>query len=181
MRRLWMVAALALGTIAAGQDIPGSANPAPYSAIVNNAEARFVFPLPPQPEWHWFQEATPDNQQEYMWQIRVKNGNVTYEFGYSLFKYPGRRPQKGDLGALLKAGQATLWEVERQGGREVGRVAGKVEVAAVGSGDQLVVSLRRPDDVGRVFSKKPKKAEFRTILPGEKLRSKKVAIVYAGS
>ncbi|HEX8142760.1 MAG TPA: hypothetical protein VF553_09200 [Pyrinomonadaceae bacterium] len=150
----------------------------PYAAIVSADEARFVIPVGRKDKWEWNLESTRQNLREYTWQVSVKNGDETYEFGYSLFKKPGSTPQSGDLSALIKAGQQSLWQVAKSGPRRSGGVIYDAGVSVEAEGDNLVIMVKGKENVDRLFSSKPEKVTFQMRTEARRQKTKSVKVTY---
>jgi hypothetical protein len=65
--------------------------------------------------FHWNRATTPRDVQEYEWQVVVSNGEHRYAFGFSLFTGAQAEPRTGSLDALLRAGQANVWQFTDSG------------------------------------------------------------------
>ena len=115
---------------------------------------------------------------EYTWQVSVKNGDATYEFGYSLFKKPGSHTQSGDLAALIKAGQESLWQVYKNGPRRTGGVIRDAGVSISPEGDNVVIRVKGKENVERLFSSRPKTVTFQMRTEGKREKTKKVKVTY---
>lgn len=148
--------------------------PEAYTAEVTASEAKFIFPLPDRPVWSWNQPATPIDLCEYEWAADVATQEHTYEFGFFLFKASGSTPARGDIRALLEAGQMSLAIMKPSGFSLVPDAP--VDVEAVGS--RLVVAVTHPDILRMLFSGRPPRAVFNVVLPGEKPSKHEVLITY---
>ena len=163
------------------QSTLGSLTPntdAPFTALVTSDEARFVFPVSTQPEWEWFAVGTKGNALEYQWQIEVRNGKSTCQFGFTLFKYPGRKAERGALENLLQSGQTGMWQVQQSGGSKTGSFVPDAGVKIVSVPGAMIVLVQGEENVRRMFSDKPAKVTFLIALPGEKEIRKKVKVSY---
>ena len=98
-----------------------------------------------------------------------------YQFGFSLFKYPGRKEETGSLKALLIAGQASLWKVDPDGGASMLRDA---NVSASADDGFVVVRLSDPASVRLLFGKRPTVAKVKTRTPDSEDTSYPVSIRY---
>ena len=65
--------------------------------------------------WNWNRAETPDNDGEYTWQVAVQVSGGRYSFGFYLYKMPGSKPAHGNLNALLKAGQMSVFKEDSAG------------------------------------------------------------------
>jgi hypothetical protein len=152
----------------------GNALTPPFRAVVRAAEAEFIFSISPRSDWEWNAADTRDNRLEYGWGVEVSNGPDTYEFGFSKFKYPGSSPARGDLGALLDAGQMSLWE--RKGPSAALVNDGGIAVAC--GADTIVVTVEGKENVERLFSTRPERVVFKMNIPGEQPISKPLRVDY---
>jgi len=150
----------------------------PFTAVVAADEAKFVIPVGRKDQWEWFLDTTTDNRREYTWQVTVENGDATYEFGYSLFKKPGSQPQSGDLAALVKAGQQSLWQVYKNGPRRTGGVIRDAGVSVSPEGENVVIRVKGRENVERLFSARPETVTFQMRTEGKREKTKKVRVTY---
>ena len=142
-----------------------------YQADVSEKEAIFTFPVNPQKQYEW----CPGGLQ-YAWNVKAKNGNEAYEFGFSLFTAMGASDcGKGDFAALLKEGQFSIWRVKKDGSAV--DLGFKVDHAVNSNGRFLSIILKDKEAVRRIFSKKPKHVVFYSQVL-EKQTLKKVPVVY---
>jgi hypothetical protein len=147
----------------------------PFAAIVAAEEARFIIPVGKRERWEWFLESTKENLREYAWQVAVKNGEDSYEFGYSLFKKPGSTRQSGDLAALIKAGQQSVWQV---GERRSGRVIYDAGVSVEPDGENVIIWIKGQANVDRLFSSRPEQVTFEMRTEAKRPKTKTVKITY---
>lgn len=147
----------------------------PFTAVVREREARLTFPLPDQAEWAWQQATTPDDQLEYGWTAEVENRGRRYEFGFLLFKNPRLGPGRGDLAALLAAGQHSV--AVRDGGSAT--VASEERVRVEPGPSRLVVVVDDPRTLQLLFSGRPASATFVVQLPGQPVVTREVPVRYA--
>ena len=138
--------------------------------------AVFVFPLEARSEWRWYLPTTAVNQLEYTWHVTVRNNEQTYGFGFWLFKFAGSSPRSGSIGALLAAGQRSVFEFSDATFTIVG--AARVEVTVNDHG--LTVTVRDPATLTLLFSGRPNIATFNVEIPGEASESRTLSIVYEG-
>jgi hypothetical protein len=150
----------------------------PFAAVIGADEAKFIIPVGRKDQWEWFLDTTRDNLREYTWQVSVKNGEETYEFGYSLFKRPGSQPQSGDLAALIKAGQESLWHVYKNGPRRSGGIIRNAGVSVTPEGENVVIRVKGKENVERLFSSRPKDVTFEIRTEGKRAKTKKVKVTY---
>jgi hypothetical protein len=111
--------------------------------------------------FHWNLATTPLEVLEYEWQVTVLNGERRYAFGFSLFKGGQARPQTGDLDALLRAGQATVWQLTDSGGTALPHW--DISVAAQPHVLQIVV--RGAEAVKTLFGAEPPTVSLRSLTP----------------
>src|SRR5262249_19612868 len=84
-------------------------------AVVGPGQAKFIIPVPEKERWSWYLAKTPANEEEYHWQVNVKNNGKSYGFGFSLYKMGGRKQASGSLQELLSAGQSNVWGAGKDG------------------------------------------------------------------
>jgi hypothetical protein len=150
----------------------------PFAAVVAADEAKFIIPVGRKDRWEWFLEGTKENLREYTWQVAVKNGGESYEFGYSLFKKAGSTPQSGDLAALIKAGQKSLWQVSESGQGRSGRVIYDAGVSVEPDGENVIILIKGKENVDRLFSSRPEKVTFEMRTEAKRPKTKTVKITY---
>ena len=85
------------------------------TGVVTPLGAEFLIPVAHDGPWRWDRCETPDNFREFRWEISVRSRDAEYQFGFSMFKFPGSKEGAGDLAELLKAGQASLWRLDSDG------------------------------------------------------------------
>ncbi|MCH7476264.1 MAG: hypothetical protein IIA27_16560, partial [Gemmatimonadetes bacterium] len=108
--------------------------------------------------------------------VMCKGGRMTYGFGFWLFKFAGSSPRSGSIGALLAAGQRSVFEFSDATFTIVG--AARVEVTVNDHG--LTVTVRDPATLTLLFSGRPNIATFNVEIPGEASESRTLSIVYEG-
>jgi hypothetical protein len=86
------------------------------TGVVTGLVAEFSIPVAHEGPWRWARAKTRDNVLEFMWDLSVKSSDGEYQFGFSLFKFPGAAEGAGNLDELLRAGQASLWKIGPDGG-----------------------------------------------------------------
>ena len=150
----------------------------PFAAVVAAEEAKFIIPVGKRERWEWFLESTKENLREYTWQVAVKNGEDSYEFGYSLFKKPGFTRQSGDLAALIEAGQQSVWQVAASGQRRGGRVISNAGVSVEPDGENVTILIKGKENVDRLFSSRPEKVTFEMRTEAKRPKTKTVKVTY---
>ena len=141
-------------------------------AFVSKNRAEFTFSINPQKRYEW----CPGGLQ-FAWMVTAKNGNDTFEFGFSLFTPMGASPcGKGSFRDLLKEGQFSIWKVKTDGASVVPGL--EVEHAVNGNGQVLSIILKDKRAVDLIFSKKPKHVILQSQILEKKL-SKKVPVKYS--
>ena len=150
-------------------------DPAQFTALVKKDEAVFSLPAPQRDRWVWRRKDTKANAQEYRMDVRLKNEDREYTFGYYLWKREGAGQESGDFQSLIAAGQKSLFE--RTQSRLMTVVRGADVKVKVKDG-RVLIQLRDKDDLKRLFSSKPTEATFRIKLPDEAEIVQKVPIVY---
>jgi hypothetical protein len=151
-----------------------SAEPNP-AVEVTSRTAEFSFPVAREGTWRWYRAETSENALEYRWEISVSSGGGDYRFGFSLFKFPGRKEESGGLEALLKAGQASLWKLRPDGG---GSLIKEAKVSATAGNGCLIIRVSDPATVRLLFGDRPSEAKALTTMPGSEHRSYAVSIRY---
>lgn len=151
--------------------------PATTPIDVTPTLARFTIPLGRDAAgtWHWNDVITRNNEDEYVWQVRVV-GTETFWFGYSLFKFPGRSAREGPLSALISEGQASVFHKEGRVARELPGVRPRLVV----EGNGLVVELRDSAMIALLFAERPRSVAFETKALGRGRNSYSVPITYVG-
>lgn len=150
----------------------------PFAATVADDEAMFIIPVGRKDKWEWFLEGTKENLREYTWQVAVDNGKDSYEFGYSLFKKLGSKPQSGDLAALIEAGQQSLWQVFEGGPRRSGRVIRDAGISVEPDGESVIIRVKGKENVERLFSSRPEKVTFEMRTRAKRPTMKTVKVTY---
>lgn len=145
-----------------------------YAAVVGPAEATFTFPVPARAEWSWNDPATRAGRIEYHWGITVADADRRYRLAYLLARLPGSPPARGDLAALLAAGERSFFILTDRGGRQD---AG-VEVEVVAGTGRLQIRLRDRDAVERLFSSRPDSIVFHSLVAGTPADSQFVRVTY---
>jgi TonB family protein len=154
---------------------PREAEGPPFTASVGARQATFIVPVERKGRWDWNRESTEDNANEYQWQVTVRNGADEYSFGFYLWKPPGVRPQAGDLAALLRAGQMSLFHDAQQGSSNL--IPG-AEIRVEPAGDTLTIRVEGKETVKRLFSSRPEEVTFDIRTPGEAEIKKEVKVTY---
>ena len=158
-------------------ETPINASAGGTTLLVTPGEAAVVIRLAHTDVWRWYAPDTRDNAREYAWGVLVPASAGAFEFGFSLYKYPGRAEKSGILDALLDAGQATVWRVSPDGRADV-VPWGQVSVAADSGGSRLVISVRDSTTLSRVFAARPARAVLLVKTPGAKEQRTSLPIVY---
>ncbi|HEX8282783.1 MAG TPA: hypothetical protein VF588_05490 [Pyrinomonadaceae bacterium] len=171
---LLCVAAAATGVRAQDVGFGGRAGE-PYTAVVKAGEARFTLPAPQRPEWRWHRSETKENAREYMLSVKVVNEGQEYTFGFFLWKFPGARPQSGNLSSLIEAGQESLFVRAPNGHNGIVRDAG---VKVRRDGDRVVITVKGRKNVARLFSGRPAEVKIETQILDEPPASQTVPVVY---
>jgi hypothetical protein len=125
-------------------------NSSSYQAIVNTDEATFIFPLNPSQEYEW-----SNGGLTYKWSVAVSSSKGNYEFGFYLYTPMGATPeQRGDINALLQAGQFNVW----RGNKVINNV--NIDGHANEAQDQLIIKIIDRRLIQRMFSQRPKYVTF---------------------
>lgn len=147
-----------------------------FQASVSPGKARFVVPISHRDSWEWHQDDTKDNRQEYRIAVTVHNNNENYSFGFYMFKRPGSNPKRGDLTALVKAGQQNLFISQPDGRYSLVKDA---EITVRPEKDSLIISVEGKQNIDRLFSSRPEKVRFTIAVLKEPEISKSVVVAYA--
>lgn len=127
---------------------------AKITGVVTPGRAEFRIPLEQSAlaPLTWNRTGTPDSQCEFMWQVAVPSPGGSYTFGFYLYKAPGARPAHGNLQALLKAGQASVFKQDSSGAGTLVQNAG-VNVSV--EGGSIVIRLADPGLIRTIFGSRP--------------------------
>jgi len=166
------VLALAWSAVAVTPSLGAALKPV---VVVTASSAEFSFPVPHQDSWHWGRSNTPENALEYRWELCVRGRGGEYQFGFSLYRFPKAKENGGSLEALLKAGQASIWKLEPDGGASV--VADATVSATPGDGC-VVIRVSDPASVRLLFGNRPTIAKALTRMPDRQDESYAVSISY---
>ena len=142
---------------------------------VSSRTAEFSFPVARQQAWRWARAETADNALEYRWEIGIRSGGGEYQFGFSLFKYPGSKEETGSLGALLNAGQASLWKLQADGS---GSLIKEAKVYATAGDGCVTIRVSDPASIHLLFGDRPSEAKALSRMPGSENTSCAVSIRY---
>lgn len=156
---------LTFASLAVAQSSTGqtrrSANQSRYQATVTNTEASFSFPLSPGRSYRW-----SNGGLTYEWSVTVNSHGSSYELGFFLFTPMGATmEEKGDIRALLRAGQCSVFRVEANGAStesDVQASSADINCRAGANRTTLTVRLVGEDSVGYFFSERPESLSFRT-------------------
>lgn len=147
----------------------------PFTATVKKSEARFTLPAPQRPEWRWRRSETPGNAREYMVSVKVTNEGREYSFGFYLWKRAGATQGRGNLAALIEAGQESAFERTPNGHMVIVRDAG---VRVRTDGQHLVITVSGRKNVARLFSGRPAEVKIETTILDEPPTSQTVPVTY---
>jgi hypothetical protein len=129
---------------------------------VSTQTAEFSFPVPRPKSWRWARAETDDNALEFRWEFVIRSGVDSYQCGFSLFKYPGSRAASGSLGALLKAGQASLWKQQPDGSSALIKAA---KVSATAGDGCVIIRVSDPASIHLLFGHRPAGAMAQSRMP----------------
>ena len=146
-----------------------------YTGVVTGQVAEFSIPAAHEGPWRWARAETGDSVLEFTWELSVKKSDSEYQFGFSLFKFPGTVEGTGNLDQLLRAGQASLWKIGPDGGGT--RVEG-ASVSATADAGRVVIRLSDPTSVRLLFGNRPAVAKVLTRTPDSSTESNEVSIEY---
>ncbi len=149
--RLMCILIVTLSTPVLGQNRGRNTSEASgHQALVGAGEAIFTFPIQPGRHYQWSSGGL-----EYTWNVKVNNSGRNYEFGFYLFTPMGAMPgQSGDIHALLRAGQCTIWKVTGQG--LSGVEGATVECSVSDDEKSLTIKLRETKSINALLSSRPK-------------------------
>src|SRR4249920_980473 len=71
------------------------------TGVVTALAVEFSIPVAHEGPWRWDRSETPDNALEFRWEVSVESKDEEYQFGFSLFKFPGSKEGTGNLEELL--------------------------------------------------------------------------------
>ena len=148
---------------------------APYAAVVTRSEARFVFPVPERDTWPIDLPETPNNAQEYAWEIEVQNEGQEYRFGYSRYKHPSSAQREVGSSELLGTqGQVNVWKIDT--------IASTMPAAGVYlesiAADRIAIWITDAETVNELFSGRPDSVTFHWHTPLDTAGSRRVAVSY---
>src|SRR5438876_657752 len=150
----FLLLAIAAAQLAADRDHTQQPS---FLANVSPAKAQFLVPISHRDNWDWHRNDTKDNVREYCIEVAVRNDSEDYKFGFYLFKKPGSTPGRGDLIALLKAGQQSLF-IRQPGGQFA--LVNDAGITVRPEKDSLIISIEGKQNVERLFSSRPQKVRF---------------------
>ena len=146
-----------------------------YTGVVTGQVAEFSIPVAHEGPWRWARAKTGDNVLEFTWELGVKKSDGEYQFGFSLFKFPGTVEGAGNLDELLRAGQASLWKIGQDGG---GTLVEGAMVSATADAGRVVIRLSDPASLRLLFGDRPAVAQVLTRTPDSSTESHEVSIEY---
>jgi hypothetical protein len=126
--------------------------------------------------FRWDLASTGDERLEYEWQIAVASGAHHYTFGFNLFKHAHARPRTGPLDALLRAGQATVWQVTDSGGTALPGW----DISIVARPPAIEIVVRGAKAVKTLFGTLPPTVSVHALTP-ERRRDDQVTVEYRGT
>ena len=145
------------------------------TGVVTGLVAEFSIPVAHEEQWRWARARTSDNVLEFSWELSIKSSDGEYQFGFSLFKFPGVTEGAGNLDELLKAGQASLWKIGPDG---AGSLVEGAMVSATADAGRVVIKLSDPASVRLLFGDRPAVAKVLTRTPDSSAESHEVSIDY---
>jgi hypothetical protein len=145
------------------------------TGVVTPLGAEFLIPVAHDGPWRWARSETPDNVREFRWEISVKSRDAEYQFGFSMFKFPGSKEGAGNLAELLKAGQASMWRIVSDG---AGSLVEGAKVSATAGEGGIVVRVSDPASVRLLFGDRPAVAKAFAQTPDSSPESQEVSIEY---
>jgi hypothetical protein len=145
------------------------------TGVVTPLVAEFLIPVAHEGPWRWARAHTPDNALEFRWELSVMSRDAEYQFGFSMFKFPGSKEGAGNLDELLKAGQASLWRIASDGG---GSLVQGAKVSATAGNGGIVVRVSDPASLRLLFGDRPAVATAFAKTPDSSRESQEVSIEY---
>jgi len=152
---------------------PAAAGAQEVSVVVTPSAVRVTVPVDSSPFW-WNSPTTPPEVLEYEWRVAVTNGERRYAFGFSLFKHAQARPQTGELGALLRAGQASVWQLTDSGGT----VLAGWDIALTAQPHALEILVRGSDAVKTLFGALPPTVSVQRLVAGIRHQNQPASVEY---
>jgi hypothetical protein len=150
------------------KDNPSTSNAPLCAAQVKNGIAAFYFLITDNGKWVWYRNVTADSALEYSWEVVIGSPWSAYNFGYYLFKLPGRPQKKGSLGELL---QDTQISVMVSASKPDGGTSASLRDDLIVRGgiiDQwLIVTFKDNYTFNTILKGKPKTAQFIVRHPDE--------------
>lgn len=176
-----MAAALGFGREASAQDVYTPPADIPYTAVVSDYSARFVFAIPPRDHWTYGGPA-PAQEIEYEWSVEVDNEGRRYRFGVFIEKGPNRVARTSDRPAPLVEGQLRLAEITATG-EEIaitrrGGIDFERSTARTANDTKLVIHIYGDALLQRFFYARPAVAQFTERLPGAPPVIRSIPITY---
>lgn len=137
--------------------------PAAFSAVVRQAEARFVFPSSVRRDWNWTQVARDaDDPARFAWGVTVMDGDAAYLVGAATYEV--RHPtQLAGLEDAVRAAVANLAAIAPRGHVQQRVPDADVRVDALNG--RVVLTLRGKETVARVFAARPLRVRFGVLAP----------------
>ena len=130
------------------------------TAIVQGHTALFTFILPRRQTWTWNMKETPDNYQEYSWEITLEGGTATpkYKFGVYIFKFPSAQEEKGSINQLIADTQTSVWDQSL-------RIREDLIIQSNVEDNKLILRISDKKTFSELFSQKPMIAHYRVRTP----------------
>lgn len=146
------------------------------SNAVDSAEATFDFPFDAGgSEWKWYREDSPPNEDEYNWEVRVKDASKKIAYLVTVYVKKGNdsKPGNGDFASLIeeeaKKGVATRpLNVNNFGPLEDWQGKIDIQASALRTGLQLIIKGK---GVEQIFKDRPRTVLLRTTNPHFNLRA----------
>lgn len=144
---------------------PAATSDAQGQAVVNlsAAEAEFVFPFDTSGrDWRWGLEDTRVDEEEYRWDVIVKDGPKKHDMEFWGKKAAGQEPKKGALEDLLDDAEPGVWWLAIGNGEWEEQP--KMDFATKVLPDGLKISVKGKG-IQTIFANRPEKASFTMKIP----------------
>lgn len=144
---------------------PDATSDAQGQAVVNlaAAAAEFVFPFDTGGrDWRWGLEATKVDEEEYRWDVNVKDGPKKYDIEFWGKKAAGQEPKKGALEDLLDDAEPGVWWLAIGNGEWEEQP--KMDFTTKVLPDGLKITVKGKG-IQTIFANQPEKASFTMKIP----------------
>lgn len=143
-----------------------------HRAFVTSDAAEFYFPISRTKLYEWCPGGIA-----YSWTVTFRNKRKTFEFGFFLFTAMGASPcETGNLSEMLNAGQFSVFEGAGKSRAVVPHI--RVEHHITPDGRALKIRISGSDNIGLMFSERPRTVIFSSIVGGKAAPKQKVPVTY---